>query len=110
LRHVAAIDGHGVPGDKRGSIRTEPHHRVPCFEHADQMQCWQAKTQVLMTEMVAFLHWICARFAQPTPLVPVPLLRDTPLMHLGLTWLRRSGVSVPASKPLMDSVRIISRN
>jgi hypothetical protein len=74
---------------------------TPCFESAHQQQRWQAKTQVLMTEMVAFLHWICARLAQPVPVVPVPLLRDTLLIHLGLTWLRRSSVPVPASKPLM---------
>jgi hypothetical protein len=74
---------------------------VPCFEHADQMQCWQAKTQVLMTEMVAFLHWICARLAQSVAVVPVPLLRDTLLIHLGLTWLRRSGGSIPEPKPLL---------
>jgi hypothetical protein len=74
---------------------------TPCFESTHQRQRWQAKTQVLMTEMVAFLHWICARFAQSTPLVPVPLLRDTLLIHVGLTWLRRYGVPVPASQPLM---------
>jgi hypothetical protein len=72
-----------------------------CFEHADQQQRWQAKTQVLMTEMVAFLHWICAQLAQPTPVVPVPLLRDTLLIHLGLTWLRHHGMPVPAPQPLM---------
>lgn len=51
--------------------------------------------------MAAFLHWICARFAQPVPVVPVPLLRDTLLIHLGLTWLRRYGMPVPESKPLI---------
>jgi hypothetical protein len=72
-----------------------------CFESAAQRQRWRAKTQVLMAEMVAFLHWICARLAQSTSVVPVPLLRDTLLIHLGLTWLRRSGMPVPESKPLM---------
>jgi len=67
---------------------------APCFERADQMQRWQAKTQVLMTERAAFLHWICARLTQPIPVVPVPLLRDTLLIHLGLTWLRRYGVPI----------------
>ena len=38
-----------------------------CFEHADQQQRWQAKTQVLMTEMVAFLHWICHDLPSPRP-------------------------------------------
>ena len=74
---------------------------APCFESAHQQQRWQAKTQVLMTEMVAFLHWICARLAQPVPEVPVPLLRDTLLIHLGLTWLRHYGVPIPESKPLI---------
>jgi hypothetical protein len=74
---------------------------APCFEHADQQQRWQAKTQVLMTEMVAFLHWLYARLAQPAPVVPVPLLRDTLLIHLGLIWLRRSGMPIPVPQPLI---------
>src|SRR5262245_41970769 len=82
-------------------LAADPVDIAPCFEHADQQQRWQAKTQVLMTEMVAFLHWICARLAQPTPVAPVPLLRDTLLIHLGLIWLRCSGVPVPESQPLM---------
>jgi hypothetical protein len=72
-----------------------------CFDDAQQCQRWQAKTQVLMTEMVAFLHWLCPRLAQPTPVMPVPVLRDTLLMHLGLTWLRRSGVPIPAPQPVL---------
>jgi hypothetical protein len=82
-------------------LSDDPVDIVSCFEHADQMQCWQAKTQVLMTEMVAFLHWICARLVQPVPVVPVPLLRDTLLIHLGLTWLRHHGMPIPAPQPLM---------
>jgi hypothetical protein len=70
-----------------------------CFDDVQQCQRWQTKTQVLMTEMVAFLHWICTRLAQPAPVVPVPLLRDTLLIHLGLSWLRRSGVPIPESQP-----------
>src|SRR4029450_4214158 len=50
-------------------LSDDPVDIVPCFEHADQMQCWQAKTQVLMTEMVAFLHWIWARLVTPLPVV-----------------------------------------
>jgi hypothetical protein len=87
--------------DHLDHLADDPVDIAPCFEHADQMQRWQAKTQVLMTEMVAFLHWLCARLAQPVPVVPVPLLRDTLLIHLGLTWLRRYGVPIPESKPLM---------
>jgi hypothetical protein len=74
---------------------------APCFERASQRQRWQAKTQVLMTEMAAFLHWICPRLAQPVPVVPVPLLRDTLLIHLGLTWLRRHGVPIRAPQPVL---------
>jgi hypothetical protein len=74
---------------------------TPCFDSASQMQRWQAKTQVLMTEMVAFLHWICARLAHSAYVVPVPLLRDTLLIHLGLTWLRHHGMSIPAPQPLL---------
>src|SRR5215510_13748889 len=43
----------------------------------------------------------CPRLAQPTPVIPVPLLRDTLLIHLGLTWLRRSGVPIPAPQPVL---------
>jgi hypothetical protein len=56
---------------------------------------------VLLTEMAAFLHWLCQRLTQPVPVVPVPLLRDTLLIHFGLTWLRRNGMPIPASKPLL---------
>jgi hypothetical protein len=87
--------------DRLDHLSDDPVDIAPCFKQADQQQRWQAKTQVLMTEMVAFLHWICARLAQSTPLVPVPLLRDTLLIHVGLTWLRRYGVPVPESQPLM---------
>ena len=31
LRHIAPIDGHGMPGDKRGRIGAEPHHRFRDF-------------------------------------------------------------------------------
>jgi len=85
--------------DRLDHLSDQPVDITHCFESAHQWQRWQAKTQVLMTEMVAFLHWICARLAQPTPLVPVPLLRDTLLIHLGLTWLRRSGVPIPEPQP-----------
>jgi len=72
-----------------------------CFESAYQRQRWQAKTQVLMTEMAAFLHWLYPRLAQPVPMVPVPLLRDTLLIHLGLTWLQHHGLPIHAPKPLL---------
>ena len=87
--------------DSLTHLSDDPVDIASCFESAHQQQRWQAKTQVLMTEMVAFLHWICARLAQPTPVAPVPLLRDTLLIHVGLIWLRCSGVPVPESQPLM---------
>ena len=85
--------------DRLDHLSDGPVDIAPCFERADQQQRWQAKTQVLMTEMAAFLHWICARLAQPAPMIPVPLLRDTLLIHLGLTWLRRYDVPMPAPQP-----------
>ena len=74
---------------------------APCFDTAQQRQRWQAKTQVLMTEMFAFLKWICGELTRREPVVPVPLLRDTLLIELGLTWLRRQGLSAQESKPAM---------
>jgi hypothetical protein len=85
--------------DHLDHLSDSPVDLASCFTNAQQQQRWHAKTQVLMTEMVAFLHWICTRLAQPVPLVPVPLLRDTLLIHLGLTWLRRDGVPMPEPKP-----------
>src|SRR2546425_2111980 len=67
---------------------------TPCFEDAQQLKRWQAKTQVLMTEMVAFLTWVVHRLTQRKHLVPVPLLRDTLLVQMGLTLLRRHGIPV----------------
>jgi len=87
--------------DQLDPLSDAPVDITPCFASASQMQHWQAKTQALMTEMVAFLHWLCARLAQPTPVVPVPLLRDTLLIHFGLTWLQRSGLPIPVPQPLM---------
>src|SRR5215475_12599568 len=31
LRDIATVHGHGMPGDKRGSIRAEPHHGFSHF-------------------------------------------------------------------------------
>jgi hypothetical protein len=87
--------------DHLDRLSDDPVHIASCFDDAQQCQRWQAKTQVLMTEMVAFLHWLCPRLSQLTSVVPVPLLRDTLLIHIGLLWLRRSGVPVPAPQPLM---------
>lgn len=74
---------------------------VQCFDTAQQRQRWQAKTQVLMTEMFAFLKWICGELTRREPVVPVPLLRDTLLIDMGLRWLRRQGLAVTESKAAM---------
>jgi hypothetical protein len=82
--------------DHLDHLSDQPVDIAPCFASVHQRQCWQAKTRVLLTEMAAFLHWLCPRLVQPVPIVPVPLLRDTLLIHLGLTWLRRQGMPIPA--------------
>ena len=87
--------------DHLDHLADDPVDIASCFDDAHQRQRWQAKTQVLMMEMVAFLQWLCVRLAQSVPVVPVPLLRDTLLIHLGLTWLRHSGVAIPAPQPLL---------
>jgi hypothetical protein len=79
---------------------------APCLERADQMQCWQTNTQVLMTEMVAFLHWICTRLAQPVPVVPVPLLRDTLGTSMSTAWA--GSRPVPATHR-WHSFRLVAR-
>jgi hypothetical protein len=87
--------------DHLDDLSDQPVDIAPCFERVHQQQRWQAKTQVLLTEMVAFLQWICPRLAPPAPMIPVPLLRDTLLIHLGLTWLRRNGMPIPAPQPAL---------
>ena len=42
-----------------------------------------------MAEMTRFLRWIDDWLTARPHMVPVPLLRDTLLIHLGLTWLGR---------------------
>ena len=87
----------------------QPVDVAPCFATAHQRQQWQTKTQVLMTEMAAFLQWICTQLAPPAPVVPVPLLRDTLLIHLGLTWLRRQGMPLCAPKPMLIGRKFADR-
>jgi hypothetical protein len=67
-----------------------------CFKSTEQRQHWEAKTQILMAEMVAFLWWIVERLHRQPTAVPVLLLRDTLLVYFGLTWLhQQGGVTVP---------------
>ena len=57
----------GVPRPSRSPVRPVQWTLPPASSSADQQQRWQAKTQVLMTEMVAFLHWICAAACPAQP-------------------------------------------
>ena len=72
-----------------------------CFNNVQQMQLWQTKTQVLMMEMLAFLQWICRELTRRESVVPVPLLRDTLLIHMGLVWLREKGLRIQEPKPVI---------
>jgi hypothetical protein len=73
---------------------------TPCFDEVHQMRRWQAKTQVLMAEMCAFLTWVLKCLVQRQHFVPVPLLRDTLLVQMGLRLLRRHGVSMWEPQPV----------
>lgn len=65
------------------------------------MRRWQAKIQVLMTEMFAFLPWVVQRLTQRQDFVPVPLLRDTLLVQIGLRLLRHYGIPIREPKPVL---------
>ncbi len=71
------------------------------FPDAMLLQRWRVKTQLIMNEMFAFLKCICIRLIQRPHMIPVPLLRDTLLIHLGLTWMRQAGLPVAAPVPIM---------
>jgi hypothetical protein len=73
---------------------------TPCFEEVHQMRRWQAKTQVLMAEMFAFLTWVLKYLVQRQHFVPVPLLRDTLLVHMGLRLLLDRGISMQEPQPV----------
>ncbi|MCW5212200.1 hypothetical protein VU04_04730 [Desulfobulbus sp. TB] len=79
-----------------------------CFESADQQQRWQNKTQVVMTEMVEFLIWVLRRLKQQPQAVPVPLLRDTLVVQLGLKLLLRHGIQVREPKPMLLSRKFLA--
>jgi hypothetical protein len=72
-----------------------------CFTSVQQRGRWQAQTQVRLAEIWAFLEWILARLARGTSLVPVPLLRDTLLVQLGLMVLRCGGMGIREPKPAL---------
>jgi len=79
-----------------------------CFENAEQKQRWQNKTQVVMTEMVEFLMWVLRRLQQQPQAVPVPLLRDTLVVQLGLKLLQRHGIPVREPKPVLFSRKFLA--
>ena len=74
-----------------------------CFDDPRQMRRWQHKTAQVMTEMVGFLGWIDGRLRACPRMVPVPLLRDALLIHLGLTWLGREPLPVFISRSFANT-------
>lgn len=80
-----------------------PSEIAHCFKSSEQMQHWQAKTDILMSEMVEFLMWIVKRLQQQPEVVPVLLLRDTLLVYFGLRWLRHHGLAIPDPRPIFLS-------
>ena len=74
-----------------------------CFDDPRQRQRWQHKTAKVMTEMAGFLRWIDVRLRARPGMVPVPLLRDTLLNHLGLTWLGRHPLPVFISRAFANT-------
>ena len=74
-----------------------------CFDDPLQMRNWQDRTARIMAEMAGFLRglddWLTAR----PDMVPVPLLRDTLLIYLGLTWLGRQPRPLFISRAFADT-------
>ena len=107
--HLDDLGVEGSPGGKRyklheylASLDGQSDRAVEishCFQSAQQMRRWQEKTRVLMAEMGAFLTWVLERLAQRPYFSPVPLLRDTLLVQIGMMFLRRRGVRIPEPKP-----------
>ncbi|MEZ4732221.1 MAG: hypothetical protein R3E79_34320 [Caldilineaceae bacterium] len=86
--------------DDQASTLPEIAH---CFESPAQMQHWQAKTAILLSEMLGFLRWIVKRLQQQPEAVPVLLLRDTLLVYFGLQWVRDCGLAIPVPQPIFLS-------
>lgn len=74
-----------------------------CFDDTGQRRRWQRKTAQVMTEMASFLRWTDDRLRARPGMVPVPLLRDTLLIHLGLTWLGRQPLPVFISRAFANT-------
>lgn len=79
-----------------------------CFENANRKERWQNKTQIVMAEMVEFLIWIVQRLKQQPEVVPIPLLRDTLVVQLGLKLLRCYGIPVREPKPILLSRKFLA--
>ena len=73
--------------DQLNARSDDPVDISDCLGNPCQMQRWQRKTARVMTEMVGFLRRIDNRPRVRPGRVPVPLLRDTLPICLGLTWL-----------------------
>ena len=56
-----------------------------------------------MAEMTGFLRWIDDWLAARPGMIPVPLLRDTLLIYLGLTWLGRQALPLFVSRTFADT-------
>jgi len=73
-----------------------------CFSDPQHLQQWQAKTALLMDEMLAFMEWTLKHFRrQPSGCVPVFLLRDTLILYFGYVWLFRHGLLPELPQPLL---------
>nr|VFJ66576.1 MAG: hypothetical protein BECKFW1821C_GA0114237_101019 [Candidatus Kentron sp. FW] len=79
-----------------------------CFESAAQRESWKNKTRIVMTEMVEFLIWILKKLRQQPKAMPVPLLRDTFVILLGLKLLQQHGISVREPRPLLISRKFLN--
>lgn len=81
---------------------------APFFEDPHQMQLWVEKTQALMQEMVEFLAWTVTHLQKKQASVPVTLLRDTLLIHFGLSYLHQHGRVAKSPKPLFMSRKLVN--
>ena len=73
-----------------------------CFSEPQHLQQWQAKTALIMDEMLAFMGWTLQHFRrQPPGWTPVFLLRDTLILYFGYLWLFRNGLLPELPQPLL---------
>ena len=89
--------------DQLKALSSDPIDISGCFDDPRRMRRWEHKTAQVMAEMVGFLRWIDDRLRACPVMVPVPLLRDTLLVHLGLTWLGRQPLPVFISRTFANT-------